>query len=422
MRAESPFLHKVILSGKQHFFHSLTLELYDSPTLCPDPSAEIELLNRYRQDAGELSGIVMATLFLTTRCPRKCSYCFLQGVPEMDMTTAEVDMALDITGKGPADILLYGGEPLIRPDLVEHVARRVRNEEADVNLILATGGHPVDESLVELLASLDTFIIVSMDGPPSLNDRVRPLKGSSSFAVAENTFRSFRAAGCRVGISVTLTRYGIKNARRDFLWLMDRFQPDDMGLNPWLHPLEMGIPNPCQVSAEEAFQAVTECMEEAVSAGMYIEQLARRARPFVNRTPRLKDCASSGGRLVVMPGGTAGTCDCMTCRGLHGVPMIDTRGISSLLDTFRPLSPVNFKECLHCPALCICGGGCRYDGFLMTGDIRGSWQERCVFERRFLRWMIEKTVQQGRESLIPTGGFDGKAMPMPVGTMLGERS
>jgi uncharacterized protein len=225
-----------------------------------------------------------------------------------------------------------------------------------------------------------------------------------------------------VGISVTLTTVNIDNSLESFLWLMDNFRPDDMGLNPWLHPLKGGVRNPYQASGEKALDAVTSCMEAAIDRGMYIEQLARRVRPFVNRTPRLKDCASSGGRLVAVPGGTAGTCDCMTVCGDHGVSIRDCSAVSDILKTFRPLAPVNFQGCLDCSALGVCGGGCRYDAFHASGDLRGVWLERCEFERKFLDWMLKRTVRYGRDSLIPSGGFDVSKMPMPVGTMLGERN
>ena len=122
-----------------------------------------------------------------------------------------------------------------------------------------------------------------------------------------------------------------------------------------------------------------------------------------------------------MPGGRAGTCDCMTCRGDHGASLEDIDGIKQLMNGFRRLSPVFFRNCIGCPAIAICGGGCRYDAYAISGDVRGNWPERCRFEVEFLRWMIEKTVREGRDSLAPKEGFQKKAMPMPVGTMLGEK-
>lgn len=416
---DSPFLHTFVADGEEYLFHSLTLELYRSVDDCPSAFSEEALLKRLREEVSMDRGIVMGTLFLTTSCPRDCSYCFLQGVPPGDMTVPEIDRFLLHMGSGPADLLLYGGEPLLRPDLVEYTLERVERSGACINLIMATGGYHVSPVLAGRLASMNTFMIVSMDGPPDVHNAMRPMKGDS-FRSAARTFHSLREAGCRVGISVTLTTGNIDSSLENFLWLMDRFHPDDMGLNPWLHPLKGGVPNPCQVSGERALEAVTSCMEAAIERGMYIEQLARRVRPFVNRTPRLKDCASSGGRLVAVPGGTVGTCDCMTVCGDHGVSIGDSRAISDILNTFRPLAPVNFQGCLGCPALGLCGGGCRYDAFHASGDLCGVWRERCEFERKFLLWMLKRTVRSGRDSLIPTGGFDVKKMPMPVGTMLGE--
>jgi len=419
MPVGSPFVHPFTVQRKLYYFHSLTLEVYTSPEDCPDCSSEDILLSGLRDEACMDRGIVMGTLFLTTACPRSCSYCFLQGVPPGDMTTGEIDISLEIIGSGPADLLLYGGEPLLRPDLISHTVKRLRDSGADINLVVATGGCAVDEALAADLASANAFMIVSMDGPPDVHNGIRPMKGNS-FLSAESTFHLLRSAGCRAGISVTLSRANIDDAPGSFLWLMDHFQPDDMGLNPWLHPLKGGVSNPWQISVEEAVSAVTTCMETAIDRGMYIEQLARRVRPFVNRTPRLKDCASSGGRLVVIPGGRAGTCDCMTVCGDHGVSLSDIPGLRGLMKTFRPLAPVNFPGCLGCPALGLCGGGCRYDALHSSGDLRGKRDERCEFERRFLQWMLKRSVEAGRDSLIPFGGFDHRAMPMPVGTMLAE--
>lgn len=421
MIRESSFQHVYDVNEKNVYFHSLTLELYHSPEKYPSPEREQNLLSSYRRKAGKNSGIIMGCMFLTTECPRSCGYCFLQDVPGGDMTVEEIDAGLELMGRGPADLLLYGGEPFLRPDLILHVIDRLRSSGAEINLSASTGGVPVDPSLAKELAEEGTFIIVSMDGPTSVHNRTRMLiSGGNSFEEAERAFHTFRDAGCRVGISVTVTERNIASVREDFQWLMEHFHPDDMGLNPWLHPLRGGKANPLQVKSSGILEVVISCMEMAIDNGMYIEQLARRVRPFVRKTPRLKDCASAGGRLVLIPGGVAGTCDCMTVCGDHGVPLRDQDSIVDLLSSFRDLSPVNFSHCITCPVLALCGGGCRYDAYHASGALNGYRPERCSFERGFLRWMIERSVKYGRESLIPAGGFNSDAMPMPIGTMIGE--
>jgi len=423
MISKSPFLHVYLSDGNPVYFHSLTLELYGSPGDCPTGDEEEELVSRLRARTRENRGIVMVCLFLTTRCSRSCGYCFLQGVPERDMTGTEISSGMRLIGNKPADLLLYGGEPFLRQDLVRLAVLGARNSGAVINISAATGGVPVDRSLCSELAEENAFIIVSIDGPPEVHNRIRPLKqGGSSFKAAEQAFHAFKDAGCRVGISVTVTQGNLSTVRNDFVWLMENFNPDDMGLNPWLHPLKGGVPNQHQAAGSDIFKAIADCMETAIDRSMYIEQLARRVRPFTSRTPRLKDCASSGGRLVLVPGGIAGACDCMTVCGDHGVPIENTDAVSGLLNNFRDLSPLNFSSCHRCPALALCGGGCRYDALHASGSIRGIREDRCTFEREFLEWMIRRTIRSGRESLVPAGGFLGKAVPMPLGTMIGEES
>lgn len=421
MGKDSVFLHEFKIDGKKYFFHSLTLELYDSPKDAPSLVEEKNILEALQVKTREDSGIVMGCMFLTTRCARQCGYCFLQGVEPADMTISEIDAGLDILGNGPADLLLYGGEPFLRPDLIRHVIQKIRASGASINLVIATGGIPMEPSLIEELVDIDAFMIVSIDGLLGIHNSNRPLKnGGDSFKDAETAFHAFKNAGCRVGISVTVTADSIAEIPKNFVWLMEHFKPTDMGLNPWLHPLKGGVANPLQASGSGILHAITSCMEIAIDGGMYIEQLARRVRPFVRKTPRLKDCSSSGGRLVQVPGEICGVCDCMTVCGDHGVPLENTQGFIDMLTESRDLSPVNFPDCLTCPVLTICGGGCRYDAYHSSGSIRGLRSERCEFEREFLAWMIKRSVRFGRNSLIPRGGFSKAVMPMPVGTMIGE--
>lgn len=415
--------------GRKAAFNSLTLEITTDASHPADFDPEA-LLKKYREFCST-TRVSMATFFITGECPRKCGYCFVPGTLG-SLDPGDIDMGFDLVGSlsggKPVDILIYGGEPLLRPDLVESIVRKARKKD---NISLATGGWPVSDGLARMLARRDVFIIVSLDGSRETHNRVRPLPAGDSFESALETYRIFRRAGCRIGISMTLTRGNLSEARSDFGYLMRTLNPDDMGLNPWMHPWPGKKQNPFETEWEDVFDVITGCLLDAISEGMYVEQLFRRLRPLVTSTPRLKDCPSRGGRLVFTGGGHVGPCDCMAAAGLH----TSCRGIGMerILEQFSGLAPVFRDECLKCPCVALCGGGCLYDAFAETGSLTGVREKRCEYERKLLDWMLGLLVDSlpedrppgplsGRELLaaLPDGILQRWRMPQPEAMLGGE--
>lgn len=425
----SIFLHQVASpGGRRAVFNALTLQISEPPqdSMPFDPE---ELLGKYR-DFCVSAGVTMATFFVTGRCPRRCGYCFVPASMGT-MTPAEVDEGLRMfssVAPGPADILIYGGEPLLEPELVMRIAGKARSEH---NLCLATGGWNVPGELAGLLAERDCFVIISIDGAEGVHNTLRPLPGGSSHKLALDTFHAFRSAGCRVGISVTVTRGNAHRVREDFSLLMDTLKPDDMGLNLWMHPKPGESANPFEAPWREVFNAVTGCLSDALRKGMYVEQLFRRLRPLATSSPRLRDCPSRGGRLVFAPGGTVSPCDCMAAAGLHCARSIEE--LLPLLEGFSRLVPVFREECLSCPCIALCGGGCLYDVLSSTGSLGAARSERCEFERALLEWILGEmldslppdrapgtlTVEELR-GFLPAGVLARERMPQPEGMLGGE--
>lgn len=247
----------------------------------------------------------------------------------------------------------------------------------------------MEKGIASRLAGAGAFAIVSMDGGPSVQRMVRPSRTGDSYEAAVGAFRLLREAGCRVGISVTVSEWNIDGLVESFERMLDEFHPDDIGLNGWLHPSPGSSRAPGQISWERLLDSYTRCIQTAVEKGVYVEQAFRRLRPFATGVPRLKDCASAGGRLVYLPGGVRGRCDCMSAAGMDLEPLsIDPRASECSIPP--GFSPVGRPGCVACPCLCLCGGGCRYDAMCASGSPSGVLEDRCSFERGFLEWMLRR--------------------------------
>jgi sulfatase maturation enzyme AslB (radical SAM superfamily) len=409
--ARSPFVHFLPIGDGGAIFHSLTLRVLLGPRgmlesciqrgaplpdelgeLFPGDGPEAALLGSMRASAARNSW-AMGCIFLHFGCSSGCLYCHLRGIPPSAMTEPEVRAAVAdfsarvlSSGRRSADLLLFGGEPFLRPDLVDAVLESLPSDPV-INLSISTCGAGVEKGIAARLAGAGAFAIVSMDGGPPVQRRVRPSRTGDSYEAAAGAFRLLREAGCRVGISVTVSRWNIDGLEESFGRMLEEFRPDDIGLNGWLHPAPGSSRAPGQVGWERLLESHTRCIRTAVEKGVYVEQAFRRLRPFATAVPRLKDCAAAGGRLVYVPGGVRGRCDCMSAAGID-LESLSIDPSASSYSIPSDFSPVGRPGCLACPCLCLCGGGCRYDAMCATGSPVGVLEDRCRFERGFLEWML----------------------------------
>jgi radical SAM protein with 4Fe4S-binding SPASM domain len=103
--------------------------------------------------------------------------------------------------KAPA-LLFSGGEPLVRPDLLELMEYAATS---GLRVTLSTNGTLIDEPTAQRLHEIGlTYVGISLDGIGETNDLFRGKKGAFDGAV--RGMRNCRAVGQKVGLRLTLTR------------------------------------------------------------------------------------------------------------------------------------------------------------------------------------------------------------------------
>ena len=152
------------------------------------------------------------SLHLAHECNLACGYCNVQqgtyGGPEalMDAETALAGLRLlgELAGERSARLVFYGGEPLLNWPVLERVVREAALVLPDCALEMVTNGTLLDPERAAFLAEHRVFSVLSLDGPPGVHDRNRPLKGGGgSYARARRGLACLREAGAGVHIRAT---------------------------------------------------------------------------------------------------------------------------------------------------------------------------------------------------------------------------
>jgi uncharacterized protein len=131
-------------------------------------------------------------------CNLACTYCgagdgsYGSSVPKMDLEIAENQLRhfLSNVPEGERfEVRFMGGEPLLYPRLVERLARFARllvlGKKIDLEFSVITNGTLITTKVAALLAEYNFSVTVSLDGPPQINDQVRPVKGGRAKSTAQ---------------------------------------------------------------------------------------------------------------------------------------------------------------------------------------------------------------------------------------------
>jgi 12,18-didecarboxysiroheme deacetylase len=147
---------------------------------------------------------------VTRRCNLKCVHCYAHARDEEftgELTTAEGKAVLDdLAAFGAPVVLFSGGEPLVRPDLVELAEYAVGK---GMRAVISTNGTLIGPRMAGDLRDVGlSYVGISLDGLEEVNDRFRGVKGA--FGKAMDGIMACREAGIKVGLRFTMSRLNVR--------------------------------------------------------------------------------------------------------------------------------------------------------------------------------------------------------------------
>jgi len=143
----------------------------------PEPSSEVKIASLH--------------LYVTTRCNQSCSFCAVQGAFSDGDMPAELfrDAVRQSVALGAARIVVTGGEPFLKEDLLE----LLRSVEGVAPVQVLTNGTLISSAKARELAELRASVQVSLDGASAeTHDSIR---GEGAFEAALRSIRLLRDVG-----------------------------------------------------------------------------------------------------------------------------------------------------------------------------------------------------------------------------------
>jgi len=360
------------------------------------------------------SKLVGLQLEMVHGCNLACSYCavgqgnFLSGssapIKSKVITMEVIQQAVQwmfqtFDDLDSFEVLYYGGEPLLFPDIMEQSAEYIQafcNERGVKSFFkVVTNGTIVNERILNTFSKYKMGVQLSVDGPPELHDAVRIYpSGKGSFHRIKKNFDEMM----RYGNIDTHVLAVYKPGAKTIVQLVDEMEK-------WFPevPIVVRMETPqCsssyKLSEEQEIKMANDIIEEykgvsmeiikRLEQGLFLKSIQNLLNVFHSSFESTRKVSfahrscSVGNRLIsVGPNGKVNPC--------HGFPMTGTRSMGTFkkeqtdvsrahLDSIATMVDVDTRQpCSSCFARYHCGGYCSVVSEHKTGSISNAWTGHC---------------------------------------------
>ncbi len=354
-------------------------------------------------EVGEAVGdeTICLILLVTGDCNLRCRYCYAWGGEAKEYMPWEVAMrAVDYVAARSRSLKIQfsGGEPLLNFPLVRRVVAYLKNYRGSITFQLQTNGTLIDRALAREIKRLQIGLGVSLDGPPEVNDLLRPFNGGggSTLAVVRG-LQNLAAEGIMVGLTVVLTAENTCSLPRlvEYAAYLGNIYGISLDL---LRPLGRAagavVTEPDLNLLEDQVRAAlcrSEELERLGGARIRFREAERLCRQLLQGVAKEHYCYATTGRsMAVMPDGSVYPCASLSGLSDFYLGNVADAGFS-LAEAVAGKAWFQRKAeliagCRDCSESRFCAGGCLARAYAYTGRVDRPYKGDCRLKKIFWEW------------------------------------
>jgi radical SAM protein with 4Fe4S-binding SPASM domain len=364
-----------------------------------------EYRERERPEIGDRPFPAHIYLHMTNACNLKCPYCYNKDDREWKLAlekqeriapTLNTDeykhLITRLIEEGIDRIFFTGGEPLMRPDVLE-LARHARDLSSTVALEMLTNGILLKGDTVRHVAELFDAVTISLDGHERhIHEHYR---GRNTYAPTVAGVRRLVEMKRQLGqdkpfiaIVPALTDRNIGFMKEIFEFALDDLQVS--GLAPIL--FQAGDHQELSLQQIPTLDVLT---QETMRTGDYLlerrqrleaERQAQGLPPTPKRTPPTlvprRDCGVGHGEISMDPSGFVYPCQSMhfdefQCGNVRKQDIKDIFQNSPVMRRVRGIKVHDLAVCGHCDLRELCNAGCRATAYNVYRDLEAHNEIYC---------------------------------------------
>lgn len=390
-----------------HLFDKEYAKLRKSGILTTDEEDELIVEKSRKLSANnQIQGLY---LIVTTICNLNCTYC-LYGVSGSGSLTGEAatrQMSTntaaeavhyfatlvannDRSEKYWEQITFYGGEPLLNTHAILAAIPQVRAEQKlsrltqDCRIVINTNATLIHNPIIDLLIKEGVEFQVSIDGHEKTHNLSRLTKaGNGSYDEVIEGLKLLHSKGASIVPMITVSENNLDEIPTFVPWLVQRFDIREYNMNV----LMSGTGNTRDNYPETAARQMMLAASAAKNLGAEDFGVCGQFRTLEKRTISTSECGTSR-KITVFPNGDLHSCQALERTNLSNIGTLENGIIPESRNLWLARTRFNNPDCLNCPAIAGCGGGCAAGSYHATGKIDSIDPNKCRWTRTiFENWI-----------------------------------
>lgn len=306
------------------------------------------------------------TILPTTNCNARCWYCYEHGISRCDMTVETAELAIrfikDKYTKPELTINWFGGEPLLRFDIIQNITTKLKENGYQLSTCVTTNGSLLSGQMVEFLKGYyeKVTVNITIDGIKNDYANVKRYTNISKEKAFDTVIRNIHLLiEKNVFVLLRINYDNFERAKSVYKYLVDELGPFD---KPRYHIYYAPIwQRNCSLenAEEEALKTIMllgEGMDINVLANPFLDNILVNS---IANHKRLGHCtALSRNKTVINADGRLYRCHSMACDDKYAcgdvMSGIDTRALG-----YEIFEREHEKECGGCALLPLCSTQCR---------------------------------------------------------------
>ncbi|RQW89554.1 MAG: radical SAM protein [Geobacter sp.] len=341
----------------------------------------------------KLTAPTKVCLSITSKCNLDCKHCLAKsGQADQDLSTRDIFRVIEeLAAEKVFFVSLFGGEPFIRPDILEIVEHL---SHFPIGISINTNATLIDDELAERLSKFKISYVVSLDG--SSAETVDGIRGKGVFDKTLRGLRALRKQGSKVLISTTVLSQnyhdlgkiaalgkdlGVMGVRFNTVFFINNAECylDDILLTPQHYLYLYGeFENLKKDYGKFVSGSLLQLMES-------VKSINENGRPVTSgeRELTVQPCGAAVNQCAIKPDGEVLPCVLLwntPAGNLVQKPFKEIWDTSKTLDEFRmpfTLTEKELADCISCKYRQVCYTGHRCTPYFIPGGI-GNKKLFCI--------------------------------------------
>ncbi len=317
---------------------------------------------------------------ITKRCNLECKHCVEGGSKKTkELSTQEIfDLLEELHILKVYRLVITGGEPFIREDLVEIIKKCTQK---NIRAIVFTNGTLVSESFLDQIKDLNVLIRFSIDGADA--DTHDQIRGKDNFEKTISALKVCKEKGIDTGTSTAITSLNFDQYLKIFE-LGKELGAKEIELSEVLDKGSAGFNKELLLTQEQleqlrVYNLKYSIRDERFRKGMGFEKMDES---FAKSNKNRDYCCNAGiSTCFISAEGNVYPCTLFKeykefmCGNVTEEALSDIWLNSDVFKKMRDLKVHDIKSCIDCECFKACPGGCRARAYAETKKLDGPMVE-----------------------------------------------